>query len=73
MVQDTGNVQREIRDLDDQIEIERDRNIATNLEQITNDLRILDAEAEEIQQRISAHKWNQYEKPQFNNNNNYYY
>lgn len=55
MVQDTGHVQREIRDLEDQIEIERDRNIAANLEQITNDLKILDAEADDIQHRINAH------------------
>lgn len=55
MVQDTGIVQREIRDLEDQIEIERDRNITANLEQITNDLRILNGEADDIQQRINAH------------------
>lgn len=54
MVQDTGNVQREIRDLEDQIETENDRNITVNLKQITDDLKMLDAEASELQKLIKS-------------------
>lgn len=56
MVQDTGNVLREVRDLEDQIESERNRNISVNLVQITNDLKLLDLEAKEIQQKINTQK-----------------
>lgn len=54
MVQDTGNVQREVRDLEDQIETENDRNITVNLKQITDDLKMLDAEASELQKQIKS-------------------
>lgn len=49
MVEDTGNVQREIRDLEDQIENENDRNISINLKQINSDLEMLETEANELQ------------------------
>lgn len=56
MVTETGQVQREIRDLEDQIECERDRNIPDNLKRITNDLKLLETEAIEIQEKIKVLK-----------------
>lgn len=56
MVTETGQVQREIRDLEDQIESERDRNIPENLNRITTDIKLLESEANEIQEKISALK-----------------
>lgn len=56
MVNETGLVEREIRDLQDQIENERDRNVPDNLKRITNDLKLLDVEAKETQDKINALK-----------------
>lgn len=56
MVNETGQVEREIRDLEDQIENERDRNIPDNLKRITNDLKLLETEAKEIQEKINVLK-----------------
>lgn len=56
MVTETGQVQREIRDLEDQIENERDRNIAGNLNRITNDIKSLECEAADIQEKIALVK-----------------
>lgn len=56
MVNETGLVEREIRDLQDQIENERDRNVPDNLKRITNDLKLLDTEAKETQEKINALK-----------------
>lgn len=59
MVNETGLVEREIRDLQDQIENERDRNVPDNLKRITNDLKLLDTEAKETQEKINALKLQQ--------------
>lgn len=56
MVNETGQVEREIRDLEDQIENERDRNIPDNLKRITNDLKLLEIEAKELQEIINMLK-----------------
>ncbi|XP_055318729.1 coiled-coil domain-containing protein 22 homolog [Sitodiplosis mosellana] len=56
MVNETGQVEREIRDLEDQIENERDRNIPDNLKRITNDLKLLEIEAKELQEKINVLK-----------------
>lgn len=56
MVNETGQVEREIRDLEDQIENERVRNIHDNLKRITNDLKLLDTEANELEEKINALK-----------------
>lgn len=56
MVNETGLVEREIRDLQDQIENERDRNVPDNLKRITDDLKLLDVEAKETQDKINALK-----------------
>lgn len=56
MVNETGQVEREIRDLEDQIENERDRNIPDNLKRITNDLKLLEIEAIELQEKINVLK-----------------
>lgn len=52
MVNETGQIEREIRDLEDQIENEKDRNVPDNLKRITNDLKLLDIEAKETQEKI---------------------
>lgn len=59
MVNETGLVEREIRDLQDQIENERDRNVPDNLKRITNDLKLLDTEAKETEEKINALKMQQ--------------
>lgn len=56
LVQETGQVQREVRDLEDQIEQERGRNAVTNLEQLTRDLQLIEAEAEELRSQIAKQK-----------------
>lgn len=55
-MQETGQVQREVRDLEDQIESERARNAVANLEQLTRDLQIVEAEAQELRSRIAEQK-----------------
>lgn len=56
MVNEIGLVEREIRDLEDQIENERDRNVPDNLKRITNDLKLLEMEAKETQEKINLIK-----------------
>lgn len=56
VVQDTGNIQREVREIEDQIETERARNTSANLEQITKDLKVVDAEAVELSEKIEKQK-----------------
>lgn len=53
LVQETGQILREVRDIEDQIEQERSRNAVANLEQITRDLQLVVAEAQDIQNRIA--------------------
>lgn len=56
LVQETGQILREIRDLEDQIEQERSRNAVKNLEQLTRDLKLVEAEADEVEDRIAKQK-----------------
>lgn len=42
LIETTGSIQREIRELEDQIDNERQQNIDQKLEQITRDLKMLD-------------------------------
>lgn len=56
MVNEIGQVERETRDLQDQIENERDRNVPDNLKRITNDLKLLEIEAKETQEKINSLK-----------------
>lgn len=42
LIEDTGSIQREIRELDDQIDIERQLNVHQKLEQITRDLQMVE-------------------------------
>lgn len=41
LIESTGSIQREIRELEDQIDNERQQNIDQKLEQITRDLKML--------------------------------
>ncbi|XP_058461138.1 coiled-coil domain-containing protein 22 homolog [Malaya genurostris] len=52
LVQETGSVKREIRDLEDQIENEKTRNTVTNLAQITNDVIEMKNESERLEVSI---------------------
>lgn len=56
LVQETGQVQREVRDLEDQIEQERARNASANLEQLVRDLQLIETEAQELRSRIAQLK-----------------
>lgn len=49
LVQDTGAIQREIRELEEQIDSEKTKNVASNLERITADLKQMEKESREIQ------------------------
>ncbi|XP_055593218.1 coiled-coil domain-containing protein 22 homolog [Uranotaenia lowii] len=49
LVQETGSIKREIRDIEDQIENEKSRNTAANLEQITRDLAEMQQESERLE------------------------
>lgn len=53
LVKETGSVMREIRDLEDQIEQEKSRNILANLENILGDLKLMEAESKNLQEKIS--------------------
>lgn len=55
LVQETGAVKREIRDLEDQIENERSRNTAANLAQISRDLAEMQAESQRLEESLRAH------------------
>ncbi|XP_049290987.1 coiled-coil domain-containing protein 22 homolog [Anopheles funestus] len=52
LVQDTGTVKREIRELEDQIEHEKDRNVAANLTQIGQDLEEMQQESRRLEEAI---------------------
>ncbi|XP_053684089.1 coiled-coil domain-containing protein 22 homolog [Sabethes cyaneus] len=52
LVQETGAIKREIRDLEDQIENEKTRNTAANLAQITNDLTEMQNESLRLEESI---------------------
>uniref|UniRef100_A0A182N3H2 Coiled-coil domain-containing protein 22 homolog n=1 Tax=Anopheles dirus TaxID=7168 RepID=A0A182N3H2_9DIPT len=52
LVQETGTVKREVRELEDQIEQERDRNVATNLTQIGHDLEEMQQESRRLEDAI---------------------
>ena len=52
LVQETGAIMREVRDLEDQIENEKTRNASTNLERITADLQQMEAESLELVEKI---------------------
>lgn len=54
LVQETGAVKREIRDLEDQIENERGRNTAANLAQISRDLAEMQAESQRLEESLRA-------------------
>lgn len=54
LVQETGAVKREIRDLEDQIENERGRNTAANLAQICRDLAEMQAESQRLEESLRA-------------------
>lgn len=41
LIENTGSIQREIRDLEDQIDNERQHNVHLKLEQITKDLEMI--------------------------------
>lgn len=55
LVQETGAVKREIRDLEDQIETERGRNTAANLAQICRDLAEMQSESQRLEESLRAH------------------
>uniref|UniRef100_A0A182YL70 Coiled-coil domain-containing protein 22 homolog n=1 Tax=Anopheles stephensi TaxID=30069 RepID=A0A182YL70_ANOST len=52
LVQDTGTVKREVRELEDQIEHEKDRNVAANLTQIGQDLEEMQQESRRLEEAI---------------------
>ncbi|XP_053659330.1 coiled-coil domain-containing protein 22 homolog [Anopheles marshallii] len=52
LVQDTGTVKREVRELEDQIEHEKDRNVAANLSQIEQDLEEMQQESRRLEEAI---------------------
>lgn len=54
LVQETGAVKREIRDLEDQIENERGRNTVANLAQISRDLAEMQAESQRLEESLRA-------------------
>lgn len=43
---------REVRDIEDQIENEKNRNISSNLERITADLKLVESEGKDLQAKI---------------------
>ncbi|XP_062564380.1 coiled-coil domain-containing protein 22 homolog [Armigeres subalbatus] len=52
LVQETGAIKREVRDLEDQIENEKGRNTAANLAQITHDLTEMQSESQRLEDNI---------------------
>lgn len=48
LVQETGAAMRDVRDLEDQIEAEKSRNVAANLARISDDLQVVQREGEEL-------------------------
>lgn len=45
---------REVRDLEDQIDQEKARNGESNLDRITNDLKLVEEEGKDLQERYSS-------------------
>lgn len=56
LVHETGVIIREVRDLEDQIEIEKSRNVASNLDRITIDLKLVEKEGKDILEKINKSK-----------------
>ncbi|XP_065337568.1 coiled-coil domain-containing protein 22 homolog isoform X1 [Cloeon dipterum] len=54
LVEDTGSIMREIRDLEDQIETENAKNISANLERITADLLQMQKESAALQAQLKS-------------------
>lgn len=54
LVQETGAVMRELRDLEEQIENEKSRNVAETLHRITTDLKLVQDEGAELACQIEA-------------------
>lgn len=52
LVQETGAIKREVRDLEDQIENEKGRNTAANLAQITHDLTEMQNESSRLEESV---------------------
>ncbi|XP_037039865.1 coiled-coil domain-containing protein 22 homolog [Bradysia coprophila] len=52
LVRETGGIMREVRDIEDQIENEKNRNISSNLERITADLKLVESEGKDLQVKI---------------------
>lgn len=52
LVRETGGIMREVRDIEDQIENEKNRNISSNLERITTDLKLVESEGKDLQVKI---------------------
>lgn len=57
-VQETGSVMRELRDLEEQIENEKSRNVAETLHRITADLKLVQDEGVELARQIEATRRN---------------
>lgn len=55
-VEETGSILREIRDLEDQIEMESQKNTATNLERITADYKQMKEENNTLTKKLKAAK-----------------
>lgn len=53
LVQDTGTAMREVRDLEDQIETEKGRNVAANLARISEDLRVVEEEGRDMMAKLN--------------------
>lgn len=54
LVEETGAIVRVVRELEDQIETEKSRNVAANLQRITNDLQLVVLEGRELAARVEA-------------------
>lgn len=54
LAEETGAIVREIRELEDQIETERSRNVAANLQRISGDLQLVVQEGTELTARLRA-------------------
>lgn len=52
LVRETGTIMREVREIEDQIENEKNRNISSNLERITADLKLVENEGKELQEKL---------------------
>lgn len=54
LAEETGAIVREVRELEDQIETERSRNVAANLQRISGDLQLVVQEGGELEARLRA-------------------